>query len=77
MVSPSRTSRDFSNMSDLESLRIKNDTLVTETNSKPLLFIDINIGADQFDRIAVFEGDKIKEVVGRFIRKHSLDEGTY
>jgi hypothetical protein len=46
---------------------------ITET---PLLFIDINLGEENPERIIVFEGDNATDLSTQFCKKHNLDEDT-
>ena len=42
----------------------------------PLLFIDINLGEDQPERIIVYEGDQAEVLAKNFCEKHGLDDDT-
>ena len=43
---------------------------------QPLLFVDINLGGDEQERIVVFEGDRAPELAKQFCLEHNLDEET-
>lgn len=43
---------------------------------QPLLFVDINLGGDEQERIVVFEGDTAPELAKQFCLEHNLDEET-
>ncbi|MFM7855939.1 MAG: hypothetical protein ACKO96_29460 [Flammeovirgaceae bacterium] len=43
---------------------------------KPLLFVDIDIGEDQKDRITVYVGDSPEQLAKDFCTKHGFDEET-
>ena len=40
----------------------------------PLLYIDVNLGNDESDRIVVYEGDSAEELAKEFVKKHELEE---
>lgn len=42
----------------------------------PLLFVDVNLGGDNSERIVVYEGDTAEELSHRFCEEHGLDEDT-
>ena len=42
----------------------------------PLLFVDVNLGGDNSERIIVFEGDTAVDLSHRFCEEHGLDEDT-
>jgi hypothetical protein len=42
----------------------------------PLLFVDVNLGGDEAERIVVFEGDTAKDLAVKFCDLHNLDEET-
>jgi len=42
----------------------------------PLLFVDVNLGADAQERIVVYAGDTAEELALGFCIKHDLDEDT-
>lgn len=41
-----------------------------------MLFVDINLGDDQVERIVVYEGNTAEELAQEFSLKHGLDEET-
>ena len=41
-----------------------------------MLFVDINLGEDQIERIVVFEGNTATQLAQEFSHKHSLDRET-
>jgi hypothetical protein len=43
---------------------------------KPLLFVDIDIGDDEKDRITIFKGEKPEDLAKEFCMKHGFDEST-
>jgi hypothetical protein len=45
-------------------------------SERPLLFVDINLGDDQVERIIVYEGNTAEELAHEFSLKHGLDEET-
>lgn len=42
----------------------------------PLLFVDVNLGGENSERIIVFEGDTAKDLAQRFCDEHNLDDET-
>jgi len=47
---------------------------VTELiQEEPLLFIDVNLGANHTERITVNQGDDLKETADKFARLYGLD----
>lgn len=44
--------------------------------AKPLLFVDIDIGDGQKDRISVYKGNKAAVLAKEFCQKHGFDEET-
>ena len=42
----------------------------------PLLFVDVNLGGEEAERIVVFEGDTAIDLAQRFCNEHNLDEET-
>lgn len=45
-------------------------------SERPLLFVDINLGDEQVERIVVYEGNTAAELAQEFSIKHGLDEET-
>jgi hypothetical protein len=48
-----------------------NKATPVKENETPLLYIDINLGEDQQERIIVYEGDCAKELAKNFCMHHS------
>lgn len=42
----------------------------------PLLYVDVNLGPDQTERIIIYEGDRSEELVNKFANSHQLDDQT-
>ena len=38
----------------------------------PLLFVDVNLGKDKIERIAIYEGDNAEELANQFAIKHCI-----
>ena len=47
-----------------------------QTQQQPLLFVDINLGGDEQERIVVYEGDTAVQLALNFCQEHNLDEET-
>ena len=47
-----------------------------EDENPPLLFVDVNLGASEQQRIVVYEGDTAIELAAKFCEEHELDEET-
>jgi len=47
-----------------------------DDSNPPLLFVDVNLGANEQQRIVVYEGDTAKELADKFCQVHDLDEET-
>ena len=47
-----------------------------ENQLQPLLFVDINLGGDEQERIVVFEGDTAEDLARSFCVEHNLDDET-
>ena len=43
---------------------------------KPFMFVDIDIGEQEKDRITVFYGDKPMDLAKEFCNKHGFDKDT-
>jgi hypothetical protein len=41
---------------------------------KPLLFIDVDIGENEQDRITVFQGDNPRDLAEKFCLKHTIED---
>lgn len=39
-------------------------------NKIPLLYVDVNLGANRTERIVVYEGDESEELAERFVQEH-------
>lgn len=44
---------------------------------RPLLFVDINLGEDQIERIVVYEGNTAAQLAKDFSRKHGKQTNCY
>jgi hypothetical protein len=47
-----------------------------DDGQQPLLFVDINLGGDEQERIVVYEGDTAQNLATIFCQEHNLDEET-
>ena len=47
-----------------------------EQEAKPLLYIDVDTGEDQKDRITVYKGDSARLLAEEFCQKHGFDLDT-
>ena len=47
-----------------------------DDSNPPLLFVDVNLGANEQQRIVVYEGDTASELATKFCQEHELDEET-
>lgn len=47
-----------------------------QNQQQPLLFVDINLGGDEQERIVVYEGDTAVQLALNFCQEHNLDEET-
>ena len=45
-------------------------------SNPPLLFVDVNLGANEQQRIVVYEGDTATDLAEKFCQEHDLDEET-
>ena len=45
-----------------------------ELDKDPKLFVDVNIGNDQMERIVIYEGDTAEALTEEFCRKHNLND---
>lgn len=41
-----------------------------------MLFVDVNLGANEQQRIVVYEGDTAQELAEKFCQEHDLDDET-
>ena len=49
---------------------------VSPDEKTPLLFVDVNLGSEQSERIVVFEGDTAQGLAQAFCEDHCLDNET-
>lgn len=42
----------------------------------PLLFVDVNLGPNEQQRIVVYEGDTAEDLAQKFCEEHGLDDKT-
>ena len=47
-----------------------------DDSNPPLLFVDVNLGANEQQRIVVYEGDTASDLAEKFCQEHDLDEET-
>ena len=47
-----------------------------DDGQQPLLFVDINLGGEEQERIVVYEGDTAQNLALIFCQEHNLDEET-
>ena len=47
-----------------------------DDSNPPLLFVDVNLGQDEQQRIVVYEGDTAEDLAEKFCAEHQLDEET-
>ena len=47
-----------------------------DDSNPPLLFVDVNLGANEQQRIVVYEGDTAQELAEKFCQEHDLDDET-
>ena len=47
-----------------------------DDSNPPLLFVDVNLGANEQQRIVVYEGDTANDLAEKFCQEHDLDEET-
>ena len=47
-----------------------------DDSNPPLLFVDVNLGANEQQRIIVYEGDTAPELAIKFCQEHDLDDET-
>jgi len=48
----------------------------SDESNHPLLFVDVNLGPNEQQRIVVYEGDTAVDLALRFCEEHGLDEKT-
>jgi hypothetical protein len=48
----------------------------TSPETTPLLYVDVNLGGDNSERIVVFDGDTAIGLAKQFCELHNLDEDT-
>ena len=47
-----------------------------EDEEQPLLYVDINLGGAEQERIVIYEGDTAPDLAAKFCEQHGLDEDT-
>ena len=47
-----------------------------EDDNPPLLFVDVNLGSSDQQRIVVYEGDTAQDLAAKFCEQHELDDET-
>ena len=60
-------------MSRPKSIKKNADLDLNQSDIKPLLFVDIDIGDGKKDRISIFNGNKADELAKNFCKKHGFD----
>ena len=60
---------------DVEEYEEEQNDSSRVSEKAPLLYIDVNLGTDESDRIVVYEGDSAEELAKEFVKKHGLEEG--
>eukprot|EP00355_Strombidium_rassoulzadegani_P004946 CAMPEP_0168613780 /NCGR_PEP_ID=MMETSP0449_2-20121227/3630_1 /TAXON_ID=1082188 /ORGANISM="Strombidium rassoulzadegani, Strain ras09" /LENGTH=79 /DNA_ID=CAMNT_0008654429 /DNA_START=46 /DNA_END=286 /DNA_ORIENTATION=- len=64
-------------VNEMEDGEVENDEEDSgKISSKPLLFVDINLGGDEQERIIVYEGDTAEQLAKDFCVEHNLDDET-
>ena len=48
-----------------------------QEEQQPLLFVDINLGGSEQERIVVYDGDTADDLAIGFCQEHNLDEDTH
>lgn len=85
IVDPDEERNDMlqnSNKLDMFNADMEGDPSQEENNDQenqeqqPLLFVDINLGGDEQERIVVFEGDTAEDLAHQFCVEHNLDDET-
>jgi hypothetical protein len=83
MVSPSKDGNEALNIETAQSsdspdplMRNSNQLVEQSAEKTPLLFVDVNLGGDNSERIVVFEGDTARDLALKFCDEHNLDEDT-
>ena len=47
-----------------------------DDSNPPLLFVDVNLGSNEQQRIVVYEGDTAQDLALKFCQEHDLDDET-
>ena len=47
-----------------------------DDSNPPLLFVDVNLGSNEQQRIVVYEGDTAVDLALKFCQEHDLDDET-
>lgn len=59
-----------------ESPEKEMDQETSSDGEAPLLYVDVNLGANEQRRIVVYEGDTAEVLSAQFCQEHDLDEDT-
>ena len=54
--------------------RLSNQQSSNTSSVAPLLFVDVNLGPDQQERIVIYDGDTPVQLAQSFCKQHDLDE---
>ena len=54
--------------------RLSNQRSSNTSSVAPLLFVDVNLGPDQQERIVIYDGDTPVQLAQSFCKQHDLDE---
>ena len=49
----------------------------SESGDEALLYVDVNLGPDNAERIVVYDGDTPESLAQEFAERHQLNEGMY
>ena len=52
----------------------KEEVNESEHEQEPLLFVDVNLGTSEPQRIVIYEGDTAEELANKFQIKHGIDD---
>ena len=69
----SQALHEINSNDDDDQQAVKSDQ---ESERQPLLFVDINLGGDEQERIVVYEGDTSQKLAQEFCLEHNLDDET-
>lgn len=72
-MSPTQTGIIFSPENNILDMMMSPDK---KEKATPLLFVDVNLGGEEPERIVVYEGDTAYGLAVRFCEEHGLDEDT-